>query len=50
MDEVLEGCSISEDKWDEFLKEFQNGWGDTSPCLEYGDCENCPYSLANLEE
>ncbi len=34
------GCSLT----DEELKEFKDGWGDTTPCLEYGGCELCPYS------
>lgn len=27
---------------DEELKHFKEGWGDTTPCMEWG-CEECPY-------
>ena len=36
----VQGCSLT----DEELKEFKDGYGDTTPCLEYGCCELCPYS------
>jgi hypothetical protein len=34
-----QGCNLTDEK----LEEFKDGWGDTTPCLEYGDCELCPY-------
>ena len=32
---------------DEMFEEFKDGWGDTSPCMEYGDCDLCPYNSEN---
>ena len=29
---------------DEELERFKWGWGGETPCTEYGDCSECPYS------
>lgn len=43
MDELI-NCEMSQEEFEWFKREY----GGTTPCLEYGSCDNCP--LAESEE